>query len=55
MLKICDVNFDLKDSKDEAQVTLRGRMIHSFGPVTAKDESYMDGAQAGEFRGRGGM
>ena len=34
---MCDVNLDLKDSKDGAQVTLRGRMFHSFGPFTAKD------------------
>ena len=37
-----DVNRDLKDSRDGAQVTLRGRMFHSFGPVTATDESYID-------------
>ena len=36
-----DVNRDLKDSRDGAQVTLRGRMFHSFGPVTANDESYI--------------
>ena len=34
-----DVSLDLIDSKDEAQVALRGRMFHSLGRVTAKDES----------------
>ena len=34
-----DVKQDLKDSRDGAQVTLRGRMFHSFGPITANDKA----------------
>ena len=29
-------------AKDGAQVTLRGRMFHRFGPITAKDVSSID-------------
>lgn len=37
-----DVNLDLKDSVDGAQVTLWGRMFQSFGPMTVKDLSKSD-------------
>ena len=33
---------DFNDSKDGAQVTLRGGMFQSVGPVTAKDLSKME-------------
>ena len=49
MLMMWDVNLDLKDFKDGAQVMLRGRMFQCFGPITAKDLSKIDLAYNGAF------
>ena len=49
VLLIKDVNLDLKDSRDEADVILWGMMFQSLGPMTAKDfskEGYDNGFRA---------